>query len=213
MNKVFVGIKAVGFDVDRTLFHSPTAWSEKVGVEVIDWAARELGRERGEFESEYVKRREKYGSNTLTLESFGLNGEAIFQAVFDKFPIDRFVKKDHKLIKLIDGLKSKYRLFIITNGTERQVVHKFKLLGLDPADFNPFVCAYDHGWAKPEPAPFLYALEKLKMKPEEVVYVGDRAEVDIEGARAVGMKTILVGGKKGAANASCEAVKDILTIL
>lgn len=43
---------------------------------------------------------------------------------------------------------------------------------------------------KPSPRAFHYVLRKLKVKPEEVVFLGDELVSDIKGASAVGMKTI-----------------------
>jgi len=47
----------------------------------------------------------------------------------------------------------------------------------------------DTGKRKPDPAPFLKILEKLHVKPEEALMVGDWAERDIIGAAKIGMKT------------------------
>jgi putative hydrolase of the HAD superfamily len=55
--------------------------------------------------------------------------------------------------------------------------------------FDAVVTFDDTGKRKPHPAPFLKILEKLKMKPEETLMVGDWAERDIIGAAKIGMKT------------------------
>ncbi|QQS37943.1 MAG: TIGR02253 family HAD-type hydrolase [Ignavibacteriales bacterium] len=47
----------------------------------------------------------------------------------------------------------------------------------------------DTGHRKPNPAPFLKVLERLEVKPENALMVGDWAERDIVGAANVGMKT------------------------
>ena len=205
-------IKAIGFDVDGTLYHTPDAMSVEVGKILIAKAAQQLSRDTDELAEEYLKRRDKFRGNTLTLNSFGLDGEKIFQEVWDGIEVEKYVSKDEKLAKLVAKLKNNYRLFIITNGTGRQVERKLTHLGLDYHDFDPRIYCYDQGWVKPEPAPFLAAIEALEMKPEEIVYVGDRVDVDIEGAKAVGMKTILVGGPSASsgcpADASCESVYD-----
>ena len=114
---------------------------------------------------------------------------------------------------MIDTLKKKYKIFIITNGSGSQVERKITYLGLDYHDFDPRIYCYEQGWVKPEPAPFLAAIESLNLKPEEIVYVGDRVDIDIEGAQAVSMKTILVGGESKMADASCETVYDIANAL
>lgn len=207
------GIRAVGFDVDGTLYHIPPEMNVELGKLVIAEAASQLSRDPDEFAEEYLREREKYRGNTLTLNSFGLNGQEIFQKIVDNFSIEKYVEVDDKLVKLIGELKTRYKLFLISNGTGRQVERKLKLVGLNYHDFDPRIYCYDQGWVKPEPAPFLAAIEALQMKPEEIVYVGDRADIDIEGARAVGMKTILVGGESELASNCCESVYDIVNIL
>ncbi|MBP9670557.1 HAD family hydrolase [Candidatus Woesebacteria bacterium] len=206
-------VKAVGFDVDGTLYHAPEAMSVEVGKILIQKAAEALSQDPDELAEEYLKRRDEYRSNTQTLNSFGLDGERIFQDVWDTIAIEKYVIPDRKLVKMIETLKKKYKLFIITNGSGSQVERKITYLGLDYHDFDPRIYCYDQGWVKPEPAPFLAAIESLNLKPEEIVYVGDRVDIDIEGASAVGMKAIYVGGKSDKANVSCETVYDIVSIL
>jgi putative hydrolase of the HAD superfamily len=45
------------------------------------------------------------------------------------------------------------------------------------------------GFKKPDPAPFRMILERLNVKPEEAIMVGDWVERDIVGAAKIGMKT------------------------
>ena len=206
-------IKSIGFDVDGTLYRVPEPMSIDVSKEVIAIAAKELGRSDDDFAEEYVARREEYRSNTMTLNSFGLDGERIFQAVFDRTPLERYVKKDERLIAMLVALKKKYRLFIISNGSGVQIGRKLVALGVNAKWFDPIVSCYEKGWVKPEPAPFLTAIESLNLKPEEIVYVGDRTDVDMDAAKAVGMKTIFVGGSYFGADASCETVYDVEQLL
>jgi len=50
------------------------------------------------------------------------------------------------------------------------------------------------GWRKPHPKIFQIFLDELKLDLDEAIYVGDDLKYDIEGAKAVGMKTVLVLG-------------------
>ena len=50
----------------------------------------------------------------------------------------------------------------------------------------------DHGKTKPHEAIFLRMLELLDVAPPDAVMVGDQLEDDIEGARAVGMRALLI---------------------
>ena len=49
-----------------------------------------------------------------------------------------------------------------------------------------------HGFVKPHRSIFEAALDALDVTPEEAVMVGDSAEDDIEGARALGMRAVLL---------------------
>jgi putative hydrolase of the HAD superfamily len=64
---------------------------------------------------------------------------------------------------------------------------------------DTWVFSVDVGKRKPDPAIFRLALEKLRTDPEETVYVGDNIECDVEGARALGLWTILVRTRDNAA--------------
>ena len=54
----------------------------------------------------------------------------------------------------------------------------------------------DSGHKKPSSIPFKLALEKLNLKAEEILYVGDWPERDIAGAKSVGLKTCLATYRK-----------------
>ncbi|MBE2279152.1 MAG: TIGR02253 family HAD-type hydrolase [Ignavibacteriaceae bacterium] len=55
--------------------------------------------------------------------------------------------------------------------------------------FDAVVTFDDTGHRKPNPEPFRAVLNKLNVKPEESIMVGDWAERDILGASNIGMKT------------------------
>ena len=57
--------------------------------------------------------------------------------------------------------------------------------------FDVVVTLDDTGKLKPSDLPFKAALEKLSLKPQEILFVGDNPERDIQGAQKVGMRTAL----------------------
>ena len=57
--------------------------------------------------------------------------------------------------------------------------------------FDVVVALEDTGKLKPSKLPFKQAIKKMKLKPEEILFVGDNPEKDIRGAKNVGMKTAL----------------------
>jgi len=57
--------------------------------------------------------------------------------------------------------------------------------------FDVTAFSSDVGFAKPDPRIFHRVLRDLAVEPGEAVFVGDRPEDDVAGARAAGMKAIL----------------------
>jgi putative hydrolase of the HAD superfamily len=59
-------------------------------------------------------------------------------------------------------------------------------------DVDAIVDSRSHGRVKPHPTIFQAALAALAVAPEDAVMVGDSLEEDVEGARALGMRAILI---------------------
>lgn len=67
-----------------------------------------------------------------------------------------------------------------------------KAYGLDKyLDREGCISAADVGYLKPDPRIFEAVLERFKLQPNEVVFIGDSREADIAGAQNFGMKAIL----------------------
>lgn len=78
---------------------------------------------------------------------------------------------------------------------------------------DTFVCSADVGLAKPHSAPFQRALQALAVDPHEAIYVGDKVETDIAGARAAGMRAILLERSGRARDAAGYLVVERLSAL
>jgi putative hydrolase of the HAD superfamily len=59
-------------------------------------------------------------------------------------------------------------------------------------DVDTAVGSGSYGKTKPHPTIFRFALEQLDVRPEHAVMIGDSIEDDVDGARAVGMRAILL---------------------
>jgi len=94
--------------------------------------------------------------------------------------------------ELLDRLHRCYRIALVTNFQYWPAIYRlldhFELAGY----FDAVVISGEFGWRKPHPAIFQEALRRLSVRAEEAVFVGDDLEVDIEGASACGMDTILL---------------------
>lgn len=84
--------------------------------------------------------------------------------------------------------KTGYKVPLLTNITKTMV--KFNKMKGRYRIFKPVFLSCDIGLKKPSPVIFLYALKKLKLKPEECIFVDDQQSY-LDGAEKVGIKTIL----------------------
>jgi HAD superfamily hydrolase (TIGR01549 family) len=80
------------------------------------------------------------------------------------------------------------RLGLVSNGIRdlQEFVAHHKL------DVDAVVGSRAHGYVKPHPTIFRAALEQLGVEPANAVMVGDSLEEDVEGARALGLRAILM---------------------
>ena len=101
----------------------------------------------------------------------------------------RIVRLVPGTMELLDYLKPKYHLHLITNGFQEVQHTKLGGSGLEPY-FETLTVSEEVGVKKPNPEIFLYALNKAHAKAEESLVIGDEMAVDIDGARAAGIDQI-----------------------
>jgi FMN phosphatase YigB (HAD superfamily) len=88
---------------------------------------------------------------------------------------------------LLAWLEGRYRLGIVSNFDYTPTVQRILgERGLDDC-FEVVVVSDTVGWRKPRPVIFETAFEALRVTPGECVFVGDRPDIDVVGARGVGM--------------------------
>jgi putative hydrolase of the HAD superfamily len=93
------------------------------------------------------------------------------------------------VLPVLDELhRSQLRIAVVSNGirdlTEFVAHHRL--------DVDAIVDSRSHGRVKPHPTIFQSALERLHVDAGDAVMVGDSIVEDIEGARALGMRAILI---------------------
>jgi putative hydrolase of the HAD superfamily len=84
------------------------------------------------------------------------------------------------------GALGGYELGIISNGDGANQRRKLERVGILTC-FKAVVISGDVGSAKPEPKIFLHAVESLNVEPDEALYVGDKLDVDVRGAKVAGL--------------------------
>ena len=93
------------------------------------------------------------------------------------------------VIDVITYLKEKYRLAILTNGSPISQRRKLESTGILNM-FELSVVSGEAGIDKPDPRIFDVMCERLNVKPEDCLYIGDNYVNDVLGARNAGWKAI-----------------------
>lgn len=92
-------------------------------------------------------------------------------------------------IDVLDYLKSKYTLHVITNGFAEVQYKKLKNSGID-SYFSTVTNSEKAGVKKPHPYIYDYALKQAETEKERSVMIGDCIDADVRGAIAFGMSAV-----------------------
>jgi len=84
------------------------------------------------------------------------------------------------------------KMGIISTGYEQDIDAITQKTGLQKDLFQVIVGADTLKKTKPDPEVFKYALTKLKVKPQETLFVGDEIDADYRGAQSAGIHALLI---------------------
>ena len=149
------------------------------------------------------------------LESVGIS-DADLAARFCKEALSRIPSKGNLVpgaIELLEYLRPKYRMFILSNGFVELQSRKMAAAGIDKY-FDDVILSEEIGINKPRPEFFEYALKKTGSLLEESIMIGDMFDTDIKGAANIGMENIFFNpkGEQGHTFAPTYKVTSLLQI-
>ena len=108
-------------------------------------------------------------------------------------------------IELLEVLKNRFRLHIITNGFDK--VQQFKIENSGIESFFEFVFTAEKvGFKKPHPEIFIQSLKTVNTTAEASIMIGDSFEADILGALNQGMQAIHFNSHNEEVHAKCPIV-------
>ena len=108
-------------------------------------------------------------------------------------------------IDLLEVLKNRFRLHIITNGFDK--VQQFKIENSGIESFFEFVFTAEKvGFKKPHPEIFIQSLKTVNTTAEASIMVGDSFEADILGALNQGMQAIHFNSHNEEVHTKCPIV-------
>jgi putative hydrolase of the HAD superfamily len=131
-----------------------------------------------------------------------------------EYYLEECPKQPHLLdgtMEILDYLKDKYKLGIITNGFVKTQWIKLESTGLKPY-FEVVSIAEELGIHKPHPSIFEHNMKGFdnNYSVEDFIMIGDHWEGDIEGAKNIGMDQIYLNLKGENREGQCSFVIDHL---
>jgi 2-haloalkanoic acid dehalogenase type II len=198
-------LKAVLFDLGLTLIQTasfPEIYRTILahfGVTAsLDDIVKAQNATEGEFDiATYDENRRKEfwtNYNASVLEKLGIEEKRVFLAAqIDELwwkcsHVQVYPDAEPTLSQLrVKGLK----LGLVSNGFKKDLEYILGELKLEKW-FDAVVCIDSCNCAKPDKEIFLYALDRLGVKPSEALFVGDSVVHDYEGASNAGIKPLLI---------------------
>ncbi|MEB6478094.1 HAD family hydrolase [Acinetobacter vivianii] len=187
--------KAVIFDLDQTILDRTNSL-----IKFLNWQINF-------FQLVSTMKKEFFIQRFLELDDNGkIWKDSVYEQLIHEFSIDH-VTHDRLLASYINDfnkfsccfehvektmiqLKQQgYLIGLISNGRTPFQEHNFYALGLTEF-FSSIIVSEAIGLRKPDPAIFLLSCQQLGVRPQDCIFVGDNELADIQGAKAVGMKTI-----------------------
>ena len=205
-------IKHIWFDLEETLtVRTPEfleVWRELRYKTYAEATKKPLTKE---LRQEYEDLIKIHKSNSAVFRSLGLPSDYWHRhfATLDKI---KHYKPNQEINDTLKKLKEIISISIFTNVKTQEAMRILDVVKIDPPWFTYILTGDDIKERKPALDGFHTMIEKSKLKPEEILYVGDRVDVDVKPAKKVGMKTCLVWGKSPEADYSFEKFQDILSI-
>lgn len=129
----------------------------------------------------------------LTLADAGIDDAALAKRLGDTYrdERDRNLELFPEAIEVLDALKAKFPLGLITNGPADVQRQEIATLGID-AYFGPVFIEGEMGEGKPNQAVFTGAAAAVNLTPSEILFVGNSYHHDIAPAIEAGWRTYWV---------------------
>lgn len=153
-------------------------------------SSRELWESSVEFRSKEIaeKLRESYNLDPGIEEGLRSTHTGSFAACLKMRSSSRYVLDILKSSGTPKGDKAK--LALISNAMDGKAIRGFMERERLDAYFDPVIISAEVGFTKPHPEIFRMALDRMDLDPGNTVYIGDRYETDVVGARNAGMDSI-----------------------
>ncbi len=228
-------IRAVGFDLDDTLcVYLPTAIRARrqvfeeilhpltgLDIDTLDQYYRQAFKTMyAEIHSErWYPHYLKAGAVTRTetfrrmLNLIGLPTDGLAEQVSERYAHlrEQYLHLHEDALPVLNALKARYPLMVITNGPAYEQRRELQVLGIEPL-FDVVAIEGEVGIGKPHAEIFRYAESLVGVPPQEILFVGNSWEHDVQGALNAGWQAVWLN-REGIEPPTSEAQVPVITSL
>ncbi|GEM_PF-946043 len=216
-NSILSGIKAISFDFWYTIarYETEAEWKRQDEIRVEDFSRiltnhgfnfskelientlrqieEECDAERSRTEMEIASRElVSRFCKRLGIKKQIAGGQSALLKAFDEALLKVKIIAEPGVLKTLDKLKRMgYPLALLSNTSHGHVIKKIMdTVGLTPF-FDILLYTDEIGPRKPNREAFNILLKKLETQAKETLHIGDRPELDVLGARRLGIRSVL----------------------
>ena len=179
-------VKAIVFDLGGVIFTSD-GWS----YETRERLAKELNINSRILQDFWFERRDKMITGKMTEDEYLKEFLTKTKMTISLDKMKEFIRSnniiDNEMLDLLKQLKKNYPVFALTNDVSEWLEYRINKFNLNQY-FDLIISSSDVGLAKPDVAMYECLLEKLNLKPEEIVFIDNRKE-NIVAAVNLGIKS------------------------
>lgn len=161
-----------------------------------------------EFDALYAK----YASNSAVFTSLGKPSD-FWMHRYATIDQDDFYQPIPDVYETLEKLQDIVPISLFTNDRLANAEKTLAVVGVDTQWFTHILSGDDVANRKPALDGFHLMIERSGLPASQILYVGDRVGVDIEPAKAVGMRSCLVYGESDKADFSFDKLAGLLTLV
>lgn len=206
-------IKHIWFDLAGTLYRETDEFSAVHDQYRYHTYARLRGiMDPDRARQEYLALYKTHGSNSAVFRSLGQPSNYWMKAL-EEMDFSAVLKPDKNITETLKELNRVVPISLFTNFPKARIDEILGIIEI-PADlFMHVLSGDDIAERKPALDGFYAMIKRSGLPGENLLYVGDRVEVDIKPAKQLGIQTCLVWGYSHEADYSCSELDGLWPVL
>jgi HAD superfamily hydrolase (TIGR01549 family) len=206
-------IKEIWFDLNGTLTLQTPEFLNAQDALCFEAYAEATQQPLGDnIKEEYREAYKEHGSKSAMFKTLGMPKD-FWPAYFNRLDEAEYYQPDERIYKTVDAIRKVLPIGLLSNSEPDRVERTLRTVNIDPAWFTHILNSSHISEPKPHPQGFELMIDCSNAKPEELVFVGDREDVDIIPAKRLGLITVMVWGRSNEADYSFDDFSGLLSLL